>query len=79
MKTMPKEFYRTGSYNVDHTTFGGYIYPSDFNNDYSGKLNTNGSTIASRIASDWRFDNSCKKNNDNRIQNNNWIKSKNND
>lgn len=71
---MSKEFCRTRSYSVDHTTYGGEIYPSDFNTDYSGKSNTNGSTIASRIVSDWRFDNSCKKNNDNRMQNNNWRK-----
>ena len=72
--TMPKEFYRTGNYNVDHTTFGGLIYASDFNTDYSGNANTNGSTIASRIISDWRFDESCKKNDETRIHNNNWRK-----
>ena len=57
--TMPKEFYRTGNYKVDHTTFGGLIYQSDFNADYSGN-STNGSSIAEKIASDWRFDESCK-------------------
>ena len=30
--------------------FGGLIYPSDFNTDYRGKDNNNGSQIASRIA-----------------------------
>ena len=58
--TMPKEFYRTGNYKVDHTTFGGLICQSDFNTDYSGN-STNGSSIAAKIASDWRFDESCKK------------------
>ena len=58
--TMPKEFYRTGNYKVDHATFGGLIYQSDFNTDYSGN-STNGSSIAAKIASDWRFDESCKK------------------
>ena len=58
--TMPKEFYRTGRYSVDHATFGGLIYQSDFNTDYSGN-STNGSSIAAKIASDWRFDESCKK------------------
>ena len=59
--TMPKEFYRTGSYKPNHTTFGGLIYQSDFNTDYSGNTNANGSVVASKIASDWRFDESCKK------------------
>ena len=36
--------------------FGGIIYPSDFNTDYRGKNNINGSTIASRIMSDWNWD-----------------------
>lgn len=58
--TMLKEFYRTGNYKVDHTTFGGLICQSDFNTDYSGN-STNGSSIAAKIASDWRFDESCKK------------------
>ena len=55
-------------YGVDpnHTQFGGFIYNSDFNTDYRGKVNTNGSTIASRIASDQRFDEQCRKNIENR-------------
>ena len=59
--TMPNEFYRTGNYKVDHATFGGPIYQPDFNTDYSGNTNANGSVVASKIASDWRFDESCKK------------------
>ena len=59
--TMPKEFYRTGNYKVDHTTFGGLICQSDFNTDYRRNTNANGSVVASKIASDWRFDESCKK------------------
>lgn len=51
-----------GIYDVDHTKFGGLIYPSDFNTDYRGKDNTNGSQIASRIASDCQFDKQCRKN-----------------
>lgn len=39
---------------VDRTKFGGIIYSSDFNTDYRGKDNTNGSQIASRIEADWR-------------------------
>lgn len=41
-------------YKVDHTKFGGLIYLSDFNTDYRGKDNTNGSQIASRIEADRR-------------------------
>lgn len=40
-----------------HNTYGGLIYPSDFDLDYTGTRN-----IASRIMADWVFDNQCKKN-----------------
>lgn len=53
---------RYGIYEVDHTKFGGLIFPSDFNTDYRGKDNTNGSTIAQRIISDKKFDKQCRKN-----------------
>lgn len=53
---------RYGIYKVDHTKFGGVIYPSDFNTDYKGKDNSNGSIIASRIEKDKRFDEQCRKN-----------------
>ena len=51
----------TGNYNSqrfdkEHRHFGGLIYQSDFNTDYRGKDNTNGSTIASRIESDFRWE-----------------------
>ena len=46
----------------DPSRFGGRIYLSDFETDYRGKDNTTGSIIASRIISDWRFDEMCKKN-----------------
>lgn len=45
---------RYGIYEVDHTKFGGIIYQSDFNTDYRGKDNTNGSQIANRIEADRR-------------------------
>lgn len=45
---------RYGFYEADHTKFGGLIFPSDFNTDYRGKNNTNGSQIAIRIEADWR-------------------------
>lgn len=43
---------RYGIYEVDHTKFGGLIFPSDFNTDNRGKNNYGGSTIAIRIETD---------------------------
>lgn len=43
---------RYGIYEVDHTKFGGLIFPSDFNTDNQGKNNYNGSQIAIRIEAD---------------------------
>lgn len=43
---------RYGIYEVDHTKFGGLIFPSDFNTDNRGKNNYGGSQIASRIEAD---------------------------
>lgn len=51
---------RYGIYEVDHTKFGGIIYPSDFNTDNRGKTNTNGSSTANRIVRDWTFDKQCE-------------------
>lgn len=59
---MAETFYRTGIYDKEHTQFGGLIYPSDFNTDYRGKDNINGSAIAGRIISDQQFDEQCRKN-----------------
>lgn len=39
------------------------IYQSDFDTQNSGTHN-----IANRIVSDWKFDNSCRKNNTNRLK-----------
>lgn len=50
------------NFKPDHSTFGGIIYYSDFNTDYSGKPSKNGSTIASRITGDFLFDIQCQKN-----------------
>lgn len=52
---------RYGIYEVDHTKFGGVIYPSDFNTDNRGKNNTYGSPIAKRIISDQRLDQQWRK------------------
>lgn len=61
---MTETFYDANIYKADHSTYGGQIYTSDFNTDYRGNSNTNGSTIASRIISDWKFDKQCKTNKD---------------
>lgn len=53
---------RYGTYEVDRKTFGGVIYPSDYNTDYRGKDNVRGSQIVKRIISDRNFDYRCKKN-----------------
>ena len=53
---MTKKNYLTETYDKEHIHFGGIIYPSDFNTDYRGHDNANGSPIASRIASDLRWE-----------------------
>ncbi len=47
---------------IRHTSFGGYVFPSDFNTDNRGKDDPKGSPLARRIASDQRFDEQCAKN-----------------
>ena len=59
---MAKISYKTENYKTDHTKFGGLIYLSDLQTDHKGRDNTNGSSIANRIARDQRFDEECKKN-----------------
>lgn len=48
--------YRTETFDKEHIHVGGKIYQSDFNTDYRGKDNTNGSTIASRIVTDFQWE-----------------------
>lgn len=55
---MTENFYRTGHVDIDHSSFGGLIYPSDFETEYYSE---NGRHIASRIANDLKFDEQCKK------------------
>ena len=43
-------------------TYGGNICISDFCTDYEGSRN-----IANRIMADWKFDQYCKKNSENKI------------
>ena len=51
--TLTKNYYTSS--NTDHTTFGGHVYNYDYDN------RTSISDIASRIISDWKFDEKCKK------------------
>lgn len=53
---MTKFFYKRKKYKTNHKTFGGVLYPSDFDT-----TNPRGN-IAERIARDKRFDEQCKKN-----------------
>ena len=46
---MTEVFYQAKSHKIDPSTFGGLIFPSDFNTDYRGKNNDHGSPIARRI------------------------------
>lgn len=60
---MTNYFYKTPTKtHKDPSRFSGTIYLSDFETDYRGKDNTNGSTIAQRIVTDWKFDEQCRKN-----------------
>lgn len=43
-----------------HNTYGGRIYNSDFDTEFSY------GNVASRIISDWKFDQQCKKNIENK-------------
>lgn len=54
---MPETYYRTGSYKVDHSTFGGVILASDYDTGHSGSRN-----MATRIIVAQNFDNWCKNN-----------------
>ena len=49
-------------YSHNRTTFGGIVQFEDFLVKSHPKYNLNGSPIALRIISDWRFDEQCRKN-----------------
>lgn len=65
---MTRNYYTTRNYEINHTTFGGLICESDFNTEFrkDNSKSKEGSSIASRIMSDWRFDEECRKNIENR-------------
>lgn len=53
--------YKTERFDKEHRHFGGIIYQSDFNTDYRGNDNTNGSIVASRIESDFKREHKLRK------------------
>ena len=57
---MTNNYYTTGNYKPNHSTFGGKIYNYDFNGY------TSISDITERIISDRKFDEQCRKNIQNR-------------
>ena len=69
---MTRNYYTTGNYRTDHTTFGGTINFSDFCTDHNRSEKSK--SWAERIVSDWRFDEQCKKNALNRDRNKNYKK-----
>ena len=52
---MTKNYYRTGNYKKDYSTFGGVIY----NYDFDGYVSM--TSMAERIISDWKFDEERRK------------------
>lgn len=68
---MTNIIYRTGRVNTNPSTFGGIIYASDFETEYYPE---HGRHIADRIASDWKFDKQCKKNELSRDKRKEWTK-----
>ena len=60
---MTKNYYKTGNYKQDYSTFGGVIYNYDFDGYVSMR------DMAERIISDWKFDERCRKNVLNRDRN----------
>ena len=69
---MTRNYYTTGNYKTDNTTFGGTINFSDFCTD--NNRSEKSKSWAERIVSDWRFDEQCKKNALNRDRNKNYKK-----
>lgn len=63
---MKKSILKPTRSTANPSCFGGILYPSDFNTEYRGKINTGGSTTARRILSDHRFDKSCREMKENR-------------
>ena len=65
---MTKNYYTIGNYKPDHSTCGSEID----NYDFGGYVSM--SSMAESIISDWKFDEDCKKNAENRDRNKNYKK-----
>ena len=65
---MTKNYYRTGNYKPDYSTFGGVIY----NYDFDGYVSM--TSMAERIISDWKFDEERRKDVLNRNRNKDYKK-----
>ena len=65
---MTINYYITGNYKPDHSTCSSIIY----NYDFDGYVSM--SDMAERIISDWKFDEKCRKNAENRDKNKNYKK-----
>ena len=59
---MTRNYYTTRNYEINHTTFGDVN--TEFRKDNSKSKEC--SSIATRIISDWRIDEECRKNIENR-------------
>ena len=71
---MAENYYNTIPHQT-HRTFGGVIYPSDFEINFtlfdaphSSDRYSTGSSIAARIKQDWDFDKQCRFNIENRTR-----------
>ena len=60
---MTRNYYTTGNYKPDHSTCGSVIY----NYDFDGYVSM--TSIAERIISDWKLDEKCRKNAENKNNN----------
>ena len=65
---MTRNYYRTGNYKPDYSTFGGVIY----NYDFDGYVSM--TSMAERIISDWKFDEERRKDVLNRNRNKDYKK-----
>ena len=69
---MTRNYYRTGNYKQDHSTYGGIINFSDFCTDYNRSKKSK--SWAERIGSEWKCDEECRKNAENTIRRRNYKK-----
>ena len=60
---MTRNYYRTGNYKPDHSACSSVIY----NYDFDGYVSM--TSMAERIISDWKIDDKCRKNIENRDRN----------